>query len=193
MLLAFRQLYTSERFKPFVNPMVSISGKLGTSEKDSIISIGDRTRGWLGVIESFIKLSRNGIVSPEETILAMLKQPDILINDKVPAEITGELAVFIKSMWGSYFNTETGRYGKNILEKVIGISESVEKFQIENIVIAIPSLSKSELNRIFEECAKTKAKTQIIPKLEDLMTGKLSVNTFRDVEVEDYTSLTKAR
>jgi FlaA1/EpsC-like NDP-sugar epimerase len=65
------------------------------------------------------------------------------------------------------------------------ISETVEKFQIENIVIAIPSLSKSELNRIFEECAKTKAKTQIIPKLEDLMTGKLSVNTFRDVEVED--------
>lgn len=65
------------------------------------------------------------------------------------------------------------------------ITEAVEKYQIDNIVIAIPSLVQKELNRIFEECAKTKAKTQIIPKLEDLMTGKISVNQFREVQVED--------
>lgn len=65
------------------------------------------------------------------------------------------------------------------------ITEAVEKFQIDNIVIAIPSLGQKELNRIFEECAKTNAKTQIIPKLEDLMTGKISVNQFREVQVED--------
>jgi FlaA1/EpsC-like NDP-sugar epimerase len=52
-------------------------------------------------------------------------------------------------------------------------------------VIAIPSLSQKELHRIFDECAKTKAKTQILPMLEDLVTGKISVNQFRDVQVED--------
>lgn len=65
------------------------------------------------------------------------------------------------------------------------IKETVEKYKIENIVIAIPSLGQRELKRIFEECAKTMAKTQIIPKLEDLMTGKVTVNQFRDVQVED--------
>lgn len=65
------------------------------------------------------------------------------------------------------------------------IAQTVEKYQIENIVIAIPSLKHSELHRIFEECSKTNAKTQIIPKLEDLMTGKISVNQFREVQVED--------
>ncbi|MFD0826432.1 polysaccharide biosynthesis protein [Neobacillus sp. M.A.Huq-85] len=65
------------------------------------------------------------------------------------------------------------------------IVQTVEKYQIDNIVIAIPSLTQRELTRIFDECAKTKAKTQIIPKLEDLMTGKISVNQFRDVQVED--------
>ncbi|WP_286230078.1 polysaccharide biosynthesis protein [Neobacillus mesonae] len=65
------------------------------------------------------------------------------------------------------------------------IVEAVEKFNIENIIIAIPSLKKKELNRFFDECAKTKAKTQIIPKIEDIMTGKVSVNQFRDVQVED--------
>ncbi|TDL61510.1 polysaccharide biosynthesis protein [Rhodococcus qingshengii] len=65
------------------------------------------------------------------------------------------------------------------------ITQTVEKYQIENIVIAIPSLKQKELHRIFEECSKTNAKTQIIPKLEDLMTGKISVNQFREVQVED--------
>jgi FlaA1/EpsC-like NDP-sugar epimerase len=65
------------------------------------------------------------------------------------------------------------------------ISDAVKEFNIENIVIAIPSLSKKELNRIYEECSKTRVKTQIIPKLEDIMLGKVSINQFRDVQVED--------
>ena len=65
------------------------------------------------------------------------------------------------------------------------IEAIVKRMNIEFIVIAIPSLSKKELNIIFQECAKTTAKTQIIPMLEDLVTGKVSVNHFRDVQVED--------
>lgn len=65
------------------------------------------------------------------------------------------------------------------------IQEAVTSLDIDFIVIAIPSLKPKELHRIFDECSNTKVKTQIIPKLEDLMTGKVSVNQFRDVEVED--------
>lgn len=72
---------------------------------------------------------------------------------------------------------------------VVGGSSQIEKvvsdLKIENIIIAIPSLSKKELNIIFQACAKTKAKTKILPMLEDLVTGKVSVNQFRDVQVED--------
>ncbi|KWW14064.1 hypothetical protein AS888_00590 [Peribacillus simplex] len=65
------------------------------------------------------------------------------------------------------------------------IPEMVEKYQIDNIVIAIPSLSKKELKVIFDECVKTSAKTQIIPMIEDIMLGKVAVNQFKEVEVED--------
>ncbi|MDR7239990.1 FlaA1/EpsC-like NDP-sugar epimerase [Neobacillus drentensis] len=75
--------------------------------------------------------------------------------------------------------------GIPVIGGIKDIEISVNKFSIDNIVIAIPSLSKKELNTIFRECAKTKAKTQILPLLEDLMTGKISVNQFRDVQVED--------
>lgn len=76
-------------------------------------------------------------------------------------------------------------FGIPVIGGVKKIEEAVPKMDIENIVIAIPSLNKKELNTIFNECAKTKAKTQILPMLEDLMTGKVSVNHFRDVQVED--------
>ncbi|ART78208.1 hypothetical protein B4U37_20125 [Sutcliffiella horikoshii] len=68
---------------------------------------------------------------------------------------------------------------------VSDIESVVMKMEIDNIIIAIPSLGKKEINTIYQECVKTDAKTKIIPMLEDLMSGKVSVNEFRDVEVED--------
>jgi len=72
---------------------------------------------------------------------------------------------------------------------VLGSTSSIESIvaeqQIEHIVIAIPSLSKAQLKVIFDECAKTPAKTQTIPMLEDIASGKVSVSQFRDVQVED--------
>ncbi|PGT97400.1 polysaccharide biosynthesis protein [Bacillus cereus] len=65
------------------------------------------------------------------------------------------------------------------------IKELVEDNDIEHIIIAIPSLNRNQINEIFEKCRKTKAKTQIVPMLEDLLDGKLSVNEIRDVQVED--------
>ncbi|MGH1285829.1 polysaccharide biosynthesis protein [Bacillus toyonensis] len=65
------------------------------------------------------------------------------------------------------------------------IQEIVEDNEIEHIIIAIPSLNRNQINEIFEKCRQTKAKTQIVPMLEDLLDGKVSVNEFRDVQVED--------
>ncbi|WP_308012507.1 polysaccharide biosynthesis protein [Metabacillus rhizolycopersici] len=75
--------------------------------------------------------------------------------------------------------------GIPVIGGVNQIEQLTKEYNIANIVIAIPSLSKKQLNQIFNECAKTSAKTQMIPMLEDLMTGKVSVNQFRDVQVED--------
>lgn len=75
--------------------------------------------------------------------------------------------------------------GIPVVGKAKSIAHYVKMLKIEHIIIAIPSLNKESLNRIFLECAKTEAKTQILPLLEDLLTGKLSVNKIRDVHVED--------
>jgi FlaA1/EpsC-like NDP-sugar epimerase len=72
-----------------------------------------------------------------------------------------------------------------VIGTINDIQEVVKLKKIELIVIAIPSLSKKKLNQIVKECSRTKAKVQIMPKIEDIMTGKVSVSNFRDVQVED--------
>ncbi|MFA1820232.1 polysaccharide biosynthesis protein [Virgibacillus oceani] len=76
-------------------------------------------------------------------------------------------------------------YGLPVIGGVKDIERNVKALQIDHIIISIPSLSKKELNTIFQECTKTSAQTKILPLLEDLITGKVSINAFRDVQVED--------
>ncbi len=76
-------------------------------------------------------------------------------------------------------------YGIEVQGNSNDIPKLVEELSVENIVIAIPSLEKHEIKRIYEECAKTKAKTKIMPLIEDLVSGRVSVNQIRDVQVED--------
>lgn len=65
------------------------------------------------------------------------------------------------------------------------IPDIVRDKEIEHVIIAIPSLSKQGLNDIFEKCAHTKVKTQIMPSMEDIMSGRVNVSQIRDVQVED--------
>ncbi|ALF08816.1 hypothetical protein BCV53_01475 [Parageobacillus thermoglucosidasius] len=41
------------------------------------------------------------------------------------------------------------------------------------------------MQAIYEQCVKTNVKTKIMPMIEDLLTGKVEVSQFREVEVED--------
>src|SRR5690625_5131533 len=75
--------------------------------------------------------------------------------------------------------------GIPIVGGVNDIVEVAKERRIANIVTSIPSSNKQELNMILEQCAQTNAKTKILPLLEDIMTGKVSVTQFRDVQVED--------
>ncbi|GAA0469227.1 nucleoside-diphosphate sugar epimerase/dehydratase [Alkalibacillus silvisoli] len=76
-------------------------------------------------------------------------------------------------------------HGVRVAGSISDLNHVVKKHNIEHIIIAIPSLKRERLNEIFSECSETNIKTQIIPKFEDLVTGKVSVNQLRDVEVED--------
>lgn len=76
-------------------------------------------------------------------------------------------------------------YGVFVYGGLTLLNQAVKELCIDNIVIAIPSLKANKLKNIFDECMKTKVKTRILPKLEDIITGRVEVSKFQEVQVED--------
>ncbi|MCR6110906.1 polysaccharide biosynthesis protein [Bacillus sp. A301a_S52] len=76
-------------------------------------------------------------------------------------------------------------YALPVAGSTADIPNVVEKMKIENIIIAIPSLKRHKLQQIYQLCSTVKVKTQILPMIEDLVTGKVSVKQFKNVSVED--------
>lgn len=68
---------------------------------------------------------------------------------------------------------------------IADIEKIVENKQIDEIIIAIPSLSKAGIKTIYEKCALANVKIKIMPKIEDVLTGKVSVNEMKDVDIND--------
>ena len=76
-------------------------------------------------------------------------------------------------------------YGVKILGNTSHIAENVIDNHIDKIIIAIPSMSRTDMTELMKDCVETGIRTQMIPRIEDLMTGKVSVNDMRDVKIED--------
>lgn len=65
------------------------------------------------------------------------------------------------------------------------IREAVKIKQIEEIIIAIPTATKRDINDIFSECTKTHCKVKILPSVSQLIDGSVSIKKVRDVNIED--------
>ncbi len=65
------------------------------------------------------------------------------------------------------------------------IPRLVRKYRIDEIMIAIPSASKKQIQGIVEICHKTRCKVKIMPALIDLINGKVSIKSLRDVDIDD--------
>ncbi len=65
------------------------------------------------------------------------------------------------------------------------IPKVVSDFDISLILIAITSASSKQMQRIVEVCEETKLPVRIVPKIQDLVDGQVSVKALRDVNIED--------
>ncbi|NUU59632.1 polysaccharide biosynthesis protein [Paenibacillus agri] len=75
--------------------------------------------------------------------------------------------------------------GIPVLGNRYSIPSIVKDRNIHEIIIAMPSVSRTEISEIINIAKKTGAKLKIIPALNDLIAGKISVKKLRDVSVED--------
>ena len=73
--------------------------------------------------------------------------------------------------------------------KIAGTSKDIpmlcEKYDIEEIIIAMPSAKKSEIKRILDICRNTKCKVKTLPGIYQLVNGEVTVGALRDMEISD--------
>lgn len=112
----------------------------------------------------------------------------------------GEAAnVIIKEIVNSNFSTmvikciiddDKGKWGRYIQGiKVVGgrdkIVECADLYEVDEIIVAMPSTSRAEIRKILEICKDTNCKLRSLPGMYQLVNGEVNVSKLRDVEVED--------
>jgi FlaA1/EpsC-like NDP-sugar epimerase len=85
---------------------------------------------------------------------------------------------------------DSNKWGKYIQGiRVVGgrdkIVECADLYDIDEIIVAIPSVSRAELKKILDICKDTNCKLRSLPGMYQLVNGEVDVSRLRDVEVED--------
>ena len=65
------------------------------------------------------------------------------------------------------------------------IVKAAAQYDVDEIIIALPSVSRRRIQEIVEECRRTSARVKIVPELGSLIDGRVTVNSIRDVDIED--------
>lgn len=65
------------------------------------------------------------------------------------------------------------------------IPQVVSDWDIDTIIISIPSAKAKVIKDILDICKKTKAEVQIIPTIKEILDGNVKVSHIRDIRIED--------
>jgi FlaA1/EpsC-like NDP-sugar epimerase len=89
-----------------------------------------------------------------------------------------------------FFDDDKNKVGKSISGiKVVGTTDQIQvlcsELNIDEIVIAIPSLTFEQKQRIFDKCLKTKSRVVTIPSMSEIISEKNMWQNRRDIDVED--------
>lgn len=84
-----------------------------------------------------------------------------------------------KNKWGKAIHGVNIVGGRDVIEEVVANKD------IDDIIIALPSISNEERKKVLKVCSETGCRLKTLPGVYELIGGKVSVNQIRDVEIED--------
>ena len=75
--------------------------------------------------------------------------------------------------------------GIRVLGRLEDLRKFVEKFSVDQVIIAMPETTQQQRKRAIELCAEADVKALIVPSFEDLLSGRVTISQLRAVELED--------
>ncbi len=76
-------------------------------------------------------------------------------------------------------------HGIKVLSNIDDLVNTVNKYQIELILIAIPRATSKEMRRIVNFCEQTSVPFRTLPNILDIASGKVDIKALREVKIDD--------
>ncbi|WP_434120942.1 polysaccharide biosynthesis protein [Salinicoccus roseus] len=149
-----------------------------------LILIGGSRLSWRVARHRIIGKSNNGNEMVRTLVVGAGKGGSMLIKQMLDTPTMKMLPVVAVDDDDAKQRVELGG-GVKVEGKREDIEKLIKKYEIKKVVIAIPSLSKSELNNIYEMSNQENVEVMIMPNIDDVMSGRVEVNALKKVEVED--------
>lgn len=75
--------------------------------------------------------------------------------------------------------------GIRVLGKIDAVTKIVKKYNIQRILIALPSASSEQMRCVVTHCEQTKLPISTLPTVNDLMDGRVSIEHLRHLSIDD--------
>lgn len=90
----------------------------------------------------------------------------------------------------AFVDDDSGKWGKEIhgipvVGRTTDLPGIVKKYDIELIVIALPSASSRDRRKVIESCERAAVPFRTLPPTEDLVGGRISLKDLRQVQIDD--------
>lgn len=108
----------------------------------------------------------------------------ILFNSLVASPTSGAIDV-IGFVDDDPNKQKTYLSGIKVLGSIEDLPTLIENYQIDMVTIAIPSLPANRLQAIITQLADSKVKVNTMPSMEELASGKISINRLKEIDVVD--------
>ena len=79
-------------------------------------------------------------------------------------------------------------HGMPVLGGIGDIQQVVAKHSVDVVIIAMPSATAAQMQRVVELCEAAEAPFRTLPRLQDLMAGRSALTELRDVAIDDLLS-----
>lgn len=76
-------------------------------------------------------------------------------------------------------------HGVSVIGDVNNLAHILEKEEIQEILVAVPSATGDQIRHIVEACQSCAVSYKIVPGIGELIDGRVSVKTLRDISYED--------
>ena len=79
----------------------------------------------------------------------------------------------------------TSLHGLNVVGDTSCVRSVIDEFEIDELVLSLPSASAADLRRIVESCEETNLPIKILPGIDEVLDGSVSPGQLRDIRIED--------